>query len=272
MAFESYPQFILGLYISQGLQIKETLNLVSISVSGISTIYGFGDILAFHANRNMARAPFSYTVLGMLATAVDTLLRAFFMAYTLSIVKGFALLLLPIYFGVMLIGICLRKRSMSIDKKDLFGALMSFGCSAAESYAIHYNLRPISKIAFALIFVLSIALLSYTTAFMPDLGIHGEIANSTTLASLKTTDCLNYCEILKDSTSEVYCGSLWRYLDNGNSTDLNFSDFDAETFFTQTYGIILIVLLGLFILSTIEGLIEKFVSCSPYRVLRVHIW
>ena len=45
MAFESYPQLIMGLFIWQGLQIKETLNIVSISVSAASAIYGFGDIL-----------------------------------------------------------------------------------------------------------------------------------------------------------------------------------------------------------------------------------
>ena len=45
MAFESYPQLIMGLFIWQGLQIKETLNIVSISVSAASAIYGFADIL-----------------------------------------------------------------------------------------------------------------------------------------------------------------------------------------------------------------------------------
>ena len=45
MAFESYPQLIMGLFIWQGLQIKETLNIISISVSAASAIYGFGDIL-----------------------------------------------------------------------------------------------------------------------------------------------------------------------------------------------------------------------------------
>ena len=89
MAFESYPQVIVGLFIWQGLQIQETLNYVSISVSAISAVYGFGDLLAFHVNMRIARAPLSWTVLGMLATAVDTLLRAIFMAYTFSIYKAF---------------------------------------------------------------------------------------------------------------------------------------------------------------------------------------
>ena len=88
MAFESYPQLIVGLFIWQGLQIQETLNYVSISVSAISAVYGFGDLLAFHVYDDEARAPLSWTFIGMLATAVDTLLRAIFMAYTLSIYKA----------------------------------------------------------------------------------------------------------------------------------------------------------------------------------------
>lgn len=105
----------MGLFIWQGLQIQETLNYVSISVSTASVIYGFGDILAFHVNGQEARAPLWNTFLGMLATFVDTLLRAFFMAYLFSIVKGFAWLVLPIYICLMLIGICLRKGRMSIE-------------------------------------------------------------------------------------------------------------------------------------------------------------
>ena len=52
MAFESYPQLIIGLFIWQGLQIKETLNIVSISVSAASAVYGMGDLLAFHVHFN----------------------------------------------------------------------------------------------------------------------------------------------------------------------------------------------------------------------------
>ena len=88
MAFESYPQLIVGLFIWQGLQIQEPLNYISISISAVSAVYGFGDLLAFHVNNDEARAPLSWTILGMLATAVDTLLRAIFMAYTLSIYKA----------------------------------------------------------------------------------------------------------------------------------------------------------------------------------------
>ena len=60
-AFETYPQFIVGLFIWQGLQIQNTKNLVSISFSAISIVYGFGDLIAYHVNGDEARAPFSWT-------------------------------------------------------------------------------------------------------------------------------------------------------------------------------------------------------------------
>ena len=60
-AFETYPQFIVGLFIWQGLQIQNTKNLVSVSFSAISAAYGFGDLIAYHVNGNEARAPLSWT-------------------------------------------------------------------------------------------------------------------------------------------------------------------------------------------------------------------
>ena len=41
IAFESYPQLIMGLFIWQGLQIQETSNQLSIIISAAPAIYGF---------------------------------------------------------------------------------------------------------------------------------------------------------------------------------------------------------------------------------------
>ena len=76
-----------------------------------------------------------------MATGVDTLLRAFFMAYAFSIVKAWGLLILPIYFVIMSIPICVKKKKVSMNKFDLFGIVMSFGCSAVEDGRVDYNLR-----------------------------------------------------------------------------------------------------------------------------------
>ena len=119
--------------------------LLSIFISAASTIYGFGDLLGFHVNSLEARAPFKFTVFGMLATFLDTLLRAVFMAYMFSIVKFFPWLVLPIYFVLMMIAMCVRKKECSITKYEIFGISMSFVCSAAETEMTSYNLSSISK-------------------------------------------------------------------------------------------------------------------------------
>ena len=272
IAFESYPQLINGLFIWQGLQIKDTWTRLSIFISAASTIYGFGDLLGFHVNSREARAPFKFTVFGMLATCLDTLLRAVFMAYMFSIVKSFAWLVLPIYFVLMKIAMCLRKKECSITKYEIFGIIMSFVCSAAETEKTSYNLRPISKAVFSVIFVPCLLFLSYTIAFTPDVGF-GKITDATTFASFNTTLCSNLCH--KNESVKYYCGNLWRYLEDKTTINVNqissFTDSNTASnislTFPQIHGVILIVLLSLFILSVIEGLLESRIPYSPYQLL-----
>ena len=168
----------------------------------------------------------------------------------------------------MIMAICVRKKECSINKYEIFGIIMSFGCSAAETEMTAYNLRPISKAVFFVIFVPCLLFLSYTTAFMPNVGF-GEITNATTLASLNTTHCSNLCN--KDESTKNYCGSLWRYFEDETSMDLNqmspFTDSNVGLTFPQTHGIILIVLSSLFVLSVIEGLLESWIPFSPYQLL-----
>ena len=112
--FESYPQLILGIIIIQGLQIMEPLNIVSCIISAVSVLIGFGDRLSYIVNDKEAGAPLSVTGLGILATALDTLFRAIFLAYSFTIVKAYALLLVPTYILLMIIGVWIKKKSFSI--------------------------------------------------------------------------------------------------------------------------------------------------------------
>ena len=153
---------------------------------------------------------------------------------------------------------------MSIGKHDFFGTLTSFSCSARETDRTDYNLRPISKVAFALIFLPCMVLMVYTVSFMPDIGI-GQILNSTTLASLNHEDCLTLCD--KSETTKTYCGNLWRYLGNDTSFDVFIPNSETVLNIPQTHGIILIVLSVLFLLSILEGLLEICIYLMPYRIL-----
>ena len=88
LIFESYPQLILGIFVIHGLQLYEFTNILSCCISTISVVKGFGDYLAFVVNDNQAGAPLKLTAWGMLASTLDSLFRAIFMAYVCTIIKG----------------------------------------------------------------------------------------------------------------------------------------------------------------------------------------
>ena len=71
-----------------GLQLYEFTNILSCCISTISVVQGFGDYLAFVVNDNQAGAPLKLTAWGMLASTLDSLFRAIFMAYVCTIIKG----------------------------------------------------------------------------------------------------------------------------------------------------------------------------------------
>ena len=55
--FESYPQMILQILIIHGLQIQGPMNIVSLTFSAISIVYGFGDYLSYVVQGDQAGAP-----------------------------------------------------------------------------------------------------------------------------------------------------------------------------------------------------------------------
>ena len=50
MVTESFPQFVISLFIMQALQVKEPINIFSTAVSALSILYGLGDFLGMVAN------------------------------------------------------------------------------------------------------------------------------------------------------------------------------------------------------------------------------
>ena len=184
------------------------------------------------------------------------------MAYLLTIVKGYTLLIVPLYVCLMLIAICIKKQNCVIDSEDLRGALTSFGCSAHESKDVDYTFRPLSKIIFALIFLPTLAFLTYATAVLPNLGQDV----STDLGDPKI--CANICpnviesgiasRALNETEVDVksYCSSIWRHLEPSDTLPLPGAHFGF-----------LLTLAVLFVLSTLEGLLEAYAKWCPYRKL-----
>ena len=136
MIFGSFPQLILGIFIMQGLQIQEPLNILSTVSSFACVIFALGEFLVCNED-----SPFVYTILGMMSTFIDTSLRALFIAYMASIIKSYSLIIPVTYFFLMLIAICIKKRKCSLNLIDLFNAAYSFPCSALEYGNIEYSFR-----------------------------------------------------------------------------------------------------------------------------------
>ena len=273
MSFESYPQLILGTYIIIGLQINQTMNYLSCSISAASAVYGFGDMLAFFANDQDSGAPLILTVWGVLATTVDTMLRALFMSYLFSIIKAFAFIILPIYFLLMYTWyLCKNQRTHSKIDGVLF-TLMSFGCSAVQQSTTAWSVKYVSfkfrfrsKLIFGLIFLPSLFLVTHlkispltnNATRLNTTDIDGHMLTNATI--VKPKDCLNICK--KDASTIEFCGSLWKHM--GDSTKiLEGLDFELP----EHHLTILKILVGLFILSTFEGLLDACVHFTASNIL-----
>ena len=262
---------ILGIFILQGLQIQELLNVASCTISTVSVVFGFGDYLAYIVNHEEAGAPFIVSIWGVLANVIDSLFRAILMAYLLTIVKHYALFVVPVYAAFMLIAICVKKKELSINSADFFGTLMSFVCSPCEQADFHwveetrkfekrivkYRFRALSKITFTYIFIPIFCFLLYATTELPN------IHNDLDIDLKNTTICQNICPSQFESSNELnktmvdgYCRSIWRHFET--SPDLSLP---------VNHLVFIITLAALFLLSTIEGIIEVCVEWAPYRKL-----
>ena len=261
---------ILGIFILQGLQIQEPLNIASCTISTVSVVYGFGDYLAYIVNDGEAGAPFVVSIWGVLANVIDSLFRAILIAYLLTIVKYYALLVVPVYVAFMVIAICIKKKELSINSADFFGTLMSFGCSPCEESdfkwvkgkgirkrIVKYRFRALSKVTFGLIFPPILGFLLYATIKLPN------IHNDLDIDLKNTTICQNICPSQFESSNELnktmvdgYCRNVWRHFET--SPDLSLP---------VNHLVFIVTLAVLFLLSTIEGVLEVCVEWAPYRKL-----
>ena len=159
MILESFPQWIINMFIIQGLAIREPLNLTSTCISAFSVIYGLAESLAFKANDSNPDYPFSKTLWGIATIMVDAMLRGIFLAYAMTIIKLLVILIPIVYAIFMMITILIIKRKdtyeplLSFD--DVYGTLFSFVSSAHEDFRVKYTFRLMSKCIFTSIIVVS---------------------------------------------------------------------------------------------------------------------
>ena len=109
MVLESFPQFLISLFIMQALKLTEILNIFSCTVSGLSVLYGLGDFLALYANENEPDYPLSKAIWGVLSILIDTLLRSFTISYWMTISKAYVILV-PLVYCILFVAIFLIKQ------------------------------------------------------------------------------------------------------------------------------------------------------------------
>lgn len=259
MMLESFPQFILSLFMMQALQIQEPLNIVSCSASAISVMYGLGDFGAMLSRKNPADYPFSKTVWGTLSTCIDTLLRSFILAYWMTISKAYVIIVPFVFIFIMILVIFMKNKDLFVS---FMFAIPSLGCSAFESNREihkHFTFRPLSKgifaaivIAFSIYFGISASPKVFDTSDFPSNDTNYEPSPNIT-NDFKPSDCSTLCQGNRTDEEqeafENYCNNLW------------------ETIDPEIHQTILIVIGILFFLSMLEWLLESYFDWMPYKKL-----
>ena len=256
MTTESFPQFIISLFMIQALQLSEPMNIFSCSVSALSVLYGLGDFLALIATRG-SDYPLSLTVFGSLSTCIDTTFRCMTLAYWMTISKAYVLIVPFAYTALMSIIIFVKdKPSDCFDFIRSIGfAFVSFACSSFEYHLIRTRLRPISKSLFTAIFI-TFSIFFAVTASPKVFGNTDEISiHDNNTFKFFPSNCSNICQYnktdIEQDAFEKYCSNLWEKI-------------EPDSFIHQT---ICIVIGCLFVLSLLEWILESCFSWLPYKKL-----
>merc|ERR1712008_245744 len=122
---------------------------------------------------------------------------------------------------------------------------------------VKYRFRALSKTTFASIFIPIFCFLLYATTELPN------IHNDLDIDLKNTTLCQNICPSQFESSNELnktmvdgYCRSIWRHFETSPDLPL-----------PVNHLVFIVTLAVLFLLSTIEGIIEVCVEWAPYRKL-----
>ena len=256
----------------QSLQIDEWLNIGSCIISALSVILGFSDFLVMntHEHIGVTDIPFTKRLFGILSITIDTFLRALSMAYLMTFVKAYILLLPLSYFVLMLIIICIKRKS---SKCSHFGysvlyTILSFGCSAWEGnrdkngedkwLKQKFKLRPISKTVFTIVLIGFAVYFRETTA--PGLLSNDPTNTKLTFnnSSFNASSCENLCP--NDDIGTFYT--------NQNQTEIEVYCSNLQYQISPNIHIGIWIAIGVLLaLSWLEFALEDCGNWMPYRQL-----
>ena len=241
------------------LQIyNQPLNLASAAISLLSIAYGISDMITFnHYNltsedlkdSKYIEAPFVKFIWALLAVTLDTIFRTLFLAYLIFLFRFYMFLFPLAYILAMFNCICITKKKCNVKKKcmifsdDFLGSLYSFITSLYEDKDnVDYSFRFFSKIV-----INTLALISFIciAIFYHQYHLKNEMFEIKFIQDIftqhKDENCLDNCNTI-ENLSPKYC-------------DLPM----------PIHNFISVLLWILCIFSTIEGILELYCKCMPYR-------
>ena len=213
-------------------------NDISIAMSSLSLVYGTAETVTFQKYNHIA--PFSKVIFSSLSGLIDSIFRVLFMSFFAAINSPFCLILIPfLYVTSFYLLISFKHKKFKIAFDEFLACFYTLPSSMYEDQNIDYSFRPKSKLVFN---VLVFGCLAFTTFW-------------NTVPKLDQKDL----KLIKDLNSTVcsYCDNIC------NKTDISIcSDFSQGE---EAYHGLLITLWVLLALSTLEGILERYLSFMPHR-------
>ena len=232
---EAFPQSVLGIYMVLVLQQDELLNYLSITISLVSLVCGIAESATW--SKFGITAPFSKVFCSGLSGIVDTAFRVIFISLFASKTSPYALFLIPIaYVLFFYLSISIKHKNFKLTYEEFAACFLSLPSSTYEAEGIDYTLRPKSKLVFN---VLALTCLCFETG-----NFWEEYPRLEPKVLPVNATAFDYCQNVCNVTDVSICSTF------NQSQDLY-------------YGI-LICLWALLALSTLEGILERFLSFMPH--------
>ena len=216
----------------------DVMNKISIAMSSFSLVYGTAETVTFRKYNQIA--PFSKVIFSCLSGLIDSIFRVLSLSFFAAITSPVCLILSPfLYVTSFYLLISFKHKKCKIAFDEFLACFYTLPSSMYEEQNIDYSFRPKSKLVFN---VLVFGCLTFTT------GLSWDKAPKLHHEKLPTN----------------YKGTVCSYCDNiCNVIDISIcSDFSQPE---EAYHGLLITLWVLLALSTLEGILERYLSFMPHR-------
>ena len=230
----------LGLYMAFVIQQVEILNIVSITISLMSLI--FGNAISVTFNKFDTEAPASKFIFSFLSGIIDSVFRVVFISFFASLTSPWAFLITyTAHFLCFYLLLVIKTKKLKLSFNEFLDCLLSLPSSTYDEQYSKYSFRPKSKIAFNTIALMGLVFLTIGN-------------NSESLSRFNEEKC----DPINHPTVYEYCKDI---CDHQEAKD------DCR-FYSRSDRMLrdmLILLWILLVLSTLEGVLERYWNRMPFR-------